>query len=73
MLFTSPLLQSSESSEYETIEIRIGQKVKYYDDKGGISHGEIIEADVVSETVTVIAGIIVQYREVVDINDLIEG
>ncbi|WP_189525131.1 hypothetical protein [Nostoc sp. 'Peltigera membranacea cyanobiont' 232] len=51
----------------------MGQKVRYYDDKGGISHGEIIEADVVSETVTVITGSIVQYREVVDINDLIEG
>ncbi|MCW5316164.1 hypothetical protein GTQ43_20800 [Nostoc sp. KVJ3] len=73
MLSINQLLQSSDDDEHEIIELRIGQRIKYYDNKGGISHGEVIEADVVGETVTVITGNIIKYKEVVDINDLIEG
>ena len=71
MLFLNP--QSNAGEEYEEITIRIGQRIKFYDQHGLISNGKVIEADIVDETVTLLCGEIIQYTETVHIADLIEG
>ncbi|MEH1821939.1 MAG: hypothetical protein V7L31_23140 [Nostoc sp.] len=57
----------------EEILVRIGQKVKFFDSQGKVNHGQIVEADSVSNTVKVVIGAIIQYTETVDADNLIEG
>ena len=70
MLFSS---QQSNFDEYEEITVKIGQRIKFYDQHGSISNGKVIEADIVDQTVTLLCGEIIQYTETVHIDDLIEG
>ncbi len=61
------------SDEYELIQVRIGQKVNFFNSNGVVSSGEVVAADVVSETVDILTGDIIKFQETIHIDNLIEG
>jgi hypothetical protein len=51
----------------------LDKKLIFFNSNGVVSSGEVIAADVVSETVDILTGDIIKFQETIHIDNLIEG